>query len=305
MSEAEGGAAATAPEAIVDSEIETEVEGAEAVSETVEPTKKEVAAIKKQLEKYKLKVDGEEWEQELDLSDHEEVKKHLQLSKVSQKRMQEVAEYKKQVAQFFELLKNDPLRVLSDPKLGLNLKDMANKVLNEEVEDLQKTPEQRERDKAIKELEALRKQIDEDKKSKETTEFKRLQEQAAVQLDSDISSALESEGLPKNSERAVRYMAEALMLGLKKGYDLTAKEVAPLIKKQMLAEYRDIIGGLPEEALEDFVGKDIISKIRKRSIKNVKPAVDTAQAIKAVGTENKSKPSEKEKIPFKKMFSSF
>lgn len=304
MSEVEGGAAATAPEAVESTEVETEAEAAEG-AEAAPPAKEAPKAAESRRKKFQLKVDGHDLEEEIDLDNEEEIKKHLQLSKVSQKRMQEVAEYKKQVAQFFDLLKNDPIRVLSDPKLSLNLKDIANRVLNEEVEDLKKTPEQRERDKAVKELEALRKQLEEEKKGKEAAEFKRLQEQAAVQLDSDISSALESEGLPKNSERAVRYMAEALMFGLKNNMDLTAKEVAPYIKKQMLAEYRDIVSGLPEDQLEEFIGKDTISKVRKRSIAKMKAPVDTAQAIKASGAEPKGKATESEKIPFKKLFTSF
>lgn len=288
----------TAPAAVeVAPEVAPEVEAAPPVVEA------KVEAPKSNKQKYQLKVDGQNEELELDLDNKEEIQKHLQLSRAAQKRMQETADYKKQVAQFFDVLKSDPRRILSDPKLGIDIKALANSIINEEIEDLQKSPETRERDKALKELETIKKQIEDDKKSREEQEFARLQEQASVQLDRDITAALASEGMPKNA-RAIKYTAEALMLALQNDIDLSAADVMPMIKKQMLQEYQELIGSLPEDALEDFIGKDVIGKVRKRSIKNMKAPVETAQSVKPTGGAAKvAKPEEK--VPFKKIFSSF
>lgn len=264
--------------------------------------KAEIAALKK---KFKLKVDGKEEEVELDLNNEEELKSHLQLSKAAQKRMQEAAQYKKDVADFFKALKENPLSVLADPSLGVDVKKLAEMVMNNEIEEMKKTPEQKEKERLQKELEAIKKEREEEKKRRDEDDFKRLTEQATQQLDNEISSALNESGLPKHP-RTVAYMAEALKLALKNDINLSAKDVVPLIKKQVLNDFREIMGSLPDDELEKYLGKDIISKVRKRSIQRVKQSVEAAQNIKQTGEDIKKKANEEEKkISFKDFFKPF
>ena len=95
--------------------------------------------------KFKIKVDGEELEEEIDLSDEEAIIRKLQLAAVAQKRMQEKALYEKKYGQldkdirsFFEILKNNPREILEDPNLNIDLKQLAEQILNEEIEEAQK-----------------------------------------------------------------------------------------------------------------------------------------------------------------------
>lgn len=99
--------------------------------------------------KFNLKVDGKDEQLELDLANEEELKKHLQMSRAAQKRMQQFSEYEKGVKGLFETLKNDPLKVLSDPRLGIPdavRKKLAESIINNEIEEMQKSPEQRKRE---------------------------------------------------------------------------------------------------------------------------------------------------------------
>lgn len=276
------------------------VEGAEESTDAESPAPAAKAAPKKEAakasakKKYQLKVDGREEELELDLDNEEEIKKHLQLSKAAQKRMQEMAEYKKNVAAFFDTLKNDPLKVLTDPNLGLDMKRIAEMVVNNEVEELKKSPEQREKEKLQRELEAIKKQHEDEKKARAEAEFARIQEQEAVRLDNEITSALDTSGLPK-SAYTVKKMAEYMMLALQNNIDLSAKDVVPLLKKQTLAEVREMIGLLPEDMLEDFIGKENISRVRKRSLAKLKETPKTVNDVKPAGNdvkkvEEKAKP---------------
>lgn len=150
--------------------------------------------------KYQLKVDGVAEELELDINNEEEVKKHLQMSRAAQKRMQQFAEYEKGVKGLFDTLQKDPLKVISDPRLKISeeaRRKMAEAIINNELAEMGKTPEQKEKEKLQKEFEDLKKQHETEKKAREAAEFSRLQEQAAVQLDSEISAAIEASKLPK------------------------------------------------------------------------------------------------------------
>lgn len=275
-----------------------------AAAPAVAEAAKTAEALKAEIKKYKVKVDGSEEELTED-----ELVKHAQLGKAAQKRMQEAAEYRKQVNSFVDALRSDPMKVLSNPNLGIpadQLKKFAEQIINNEIEEMQKTPEQKEKEKLQKELQDLKAQAENDKKARDTAEFQRLQEQAAVQLDTSITEALEGSDLPK-SPYTVKKMAEYMMLALQNDIDLSPKDLLPLIRKQVTSEIREMFGKMPEEALEEFLGKDNLSRLRKRNVQKAKAAqLETANGIKATseGTKNKSK-EETKKIPFKDFFKPF
>lgn len=261
------------------------------------PEKKAPASTKK---KYELQIDGKKESLELDLGNDEEVKKHLQMSKAGSKRMQEFAEMKRGVQELVTLLQTDPLKVLADPRLQISdeiRKKLAESIMNDELADMAKTPEQREKEKLQKDYERLKSEMETEKKARADAEFSRLQEQHAVQLDTDITSAIESSGLPKNA-RTVRYMAEALMFCLQNNIDLSPKDIVPYVKKQTLSEFKEMISSLPDEDFENWLGKDQISRIRKRSIQRSKAPTDPSN-IKPTGADVKKEATAKEKVPMK------
>jgi hypothetical protein len=264
-------------------------------------TAKEAAVKASNKRTYNLKVDGNIEKYDLDLDNEEEVMKHLQLSKAASKRMQESAELKKGVQEFIEALRADPGKVLSDPRLNISpeaRQKLAEAIINKDIEEMNKTPEQKEKERVQKEYETLKAQYEEEKKARADADFNRLQQEQSVQLDGDISSAIESGGLPKTA-RTVRFMAEAMMLCLQNNIDLTAKELVPYVKKQTLSEFKEMISSLPDEEFENWLGKDQISRIRKRSIQRAKAPGNPAD-IKATAAANVNKGQEKkEKIPMR------
>lgn len=276
----------------------------DAAVEAVTPppqTAKEAAVKASNKRSYNLKIDGKEERYDLDLDNEEEVMKHLQLSKAASKRMQESAELKKGVQEFLEALRADPGKVLSDPRLNISpeaRQKLAEAIINKDIEEMNKSPEQKEKERIQKEYETLKAQFEEEKKARSDAEFQRLQEQQSVQLDTEISGAIESSGLPKTA-RTVRYVAEALMFCLQNNIDLSAKELMPYVKKQTLSEFKEMISSLPDEEFEGWLGKDQISRIRKRSIQRAKAPASPA-SIKATAAANASKEeAKKEKIPMR------
>jgi hypothetical protein len=256
---------------------------------------------------YNIKVDGEEIPVDFDPSNEEEVRKHLQMSRASQKRMQQFSEYEKGVRGLFDQLQKDPLKVLGDPRLGISQetrKKLAEQLINNEIEEMQKSPEVREKERLQREYEELKKQHEQEKTGREKAEFARLQEQAMVQLDVDISAAIEGANLPKTA-RTVKYMAEALMLCLQNGLDLNAKDVLPYVQSQILGDFREIIGSLPDEGLEEWLGKDQINRIRKRTLQKLKTAATANTQVKSTAqgsSRDAAVKADQKKVPMKDFF---
>lgn len=292
-------------QAPVDSQVEGEEASQDEVAEEAEladleaqaaaaPTKAEKKAIEKQLKKFKLKIDGKDEDFEIDLNNEEELKKHLQMSKASAKRMSESAELRKSAEQFIEMLRTNPRKVLSDPNIGVDMKKMVQEYLDEEIERSSKSPEQLEKEKLQAELETLREKYKKDEEDRKSNEFKRLQAEQEEKIQTNIEAALNSGNLPK-SPYTVKKMAEMMMLALENNIDLEPKDLVPLLKKQMNSDIKDLFSASSDDVLEELVGKDNISRLRKRTIAKVKQTqvAQTASSVKPTGTTSKNQEENK------------
>lgn len=303
MAEATTGAAAPAavtPDTAADTSNETEI--SEADEAAAAAAAKPAAPARE-----KIKVDGKE----LELTP-EELRKYASLGAAGQKRMEEAAQVrkendsiKKDIASFFEMLRNDPLAILNDPNLGVDVKKLAERVINDEVERAKKSPEQLEKERLTKELEDAHKKIKTAEDGRKKEEFERLQNEQATQIERDINEAIDSNQLPK-SPYVVRKMADLMLLATQQGIDLSAKDVVPIARKQMMEELRGMTGILPEDILEEILGNEKVANLRKRYINKVK-AVKNSSDIKATaagakpGPKSQDKPKVAAKDFFKKL----
>lgn len=263
--------------------------------------KEEIKNLKK---KYTLMVDGKSEDLELDLGNDEEVKKYLQKSRASDKRFQEAADVRKAAMDFIEQLRKNPRRVLSDPNIGIDVRKFAEEILNDEIKEMEKSPEQREKDKLMKELEDLKQKAKDNEEAAKTAERQRMESEQERILESDISSALDIGGLPK-TPRTVKAMAEMMMIALENGIDLSAKDIAPIIKNTNLKEFKEIVDSLSDDQLEGFLGKEVIGRLRKKSVAKVKSAVQNVSNIKSTGLNPKQAADQKnsdKKISYRKFF---
>jgi small-conductance mechanosensitive channel len=286
----------TAPEEAVESKEENKdqkekTEG-EALAEKKASGEKLTKKEERQLKEYKLKVNGKEKVVKLDPFNDEEVSKYLQKAEASDAKFQEAAEVRKAAMQFIEELRKNPKKILMDPNIGVDYKKLAQEWMNEEIQEMEKTPEQKEREKLQKELEAIKKEREEEKKASEQRELERLQAEHERNLESEISAALDVGGLPKTA-RTVKAMAEMMMIALQHGIDLSPKEIAPIVKTTTLGEFKEVVNSLSDDQLEDFLGKEIIGRLRKRSVAKMK-SVETANSVKPTGNSVKKEEAPKE-----------
>lgn len=258
--------------------------------------------LKKMLRKLNLKIDGEEIEEELPFEIPEEhadwYRKQLQLAKVSQKRMQQYSSLENQANSFLEQLKNDPMSLLQDPSLGVDVEAMVEQYINRQIEDSEKSPDQLEREKLQQELEDLRSERNKEKEEIQSREFARLEEQAMESYDAKMTEALEGSNLPK-SPYVVKKMADYLLMALEDGYDVDPADVLPLVEQEIQSDIQQMFGAMPDEVFEQTVGKDRLNKIRKKNIESAKKkqSITTAKSIKDTGinsadSEKNAKPKQ-------------
>jgi hypothetical protein len=236
-----------------------------------------VGAKKVAADKYTIKVDGET----LELS-KEEMIRYAQMGKSGQKKMQEAAELQKRVNTFIELLKSDPAAILSDPSIGIDPVKFAQEVLAKQLEEESKSPEQREQEQLKAELEALRKE----KQTAEERRKQEAQEQKMKQYENEISDKIikimEVGKLP-NTPRYLRTVADIMLTAVENNLNITPEAAARIARDEVISDNKKLYENMSDEELEDFLGQEVIKRVRKNSIKKVVPA-KVAPQVKTAST---------------------
>jgi hypothetical protein len=251
--------------------------------------------------KFDLKVNGKSKSLELDLNDEKSVKQYLEKAMAADEKFQESSSIKKQMEWLVNELRNNPIGVLKHESLGLNPKQIAELILNEEIEKLNKSPEQLK----IEEMENKLKAYEEEKKKLEEQsreqEIQKLQLEAAQNLDEQMTAALASTKLPK-SPYTVKRIADAMIEAVNMGYtDVTPEQVIGFVEEQITSEIQKLFEESPDEVLEKLAGKGRLDNYRKQRLAKAKatpPVLNKIQDVAAKMTENKEQP----KISMKKLF---
>jgi hypothetical protein len=288
---------------------------AEAAKMTSEPAIKPVAAPEapkqtaeakkaeqKLLKQLKLKVDGKEETIEFDPNDEEFLTRQFQMAKMGNKRAQEAAQLQKEVGQFLKELKENPKKVLANPNIGIDVKQLAAQIIEEEIENSKKSPEQLEKEKLEQQLRELQEEREREKQTLQQQEFERLQATAYERYDLQMTEALSKSDLPK-SPYVVKKMADYMLLGLQNGVDVTPQDVLPLVREEMQSDIKQMFSLMPDEIIESIVGKDVINRIRKKSVAKAKAAPVPVNKVLDTGKTGKTESKEPiKKVSFKDFF---
>ncbi len=269
-------------------------------------TPKEQAQAKKMLKSLKIKFNGREYDEALpfEIPDDEAstkwMREQLQRSKLASSKAQEYSSLEKDVKAFIEELKTNPRKALANPAINVDLKKLAQEMIEEEIEDAAKSPEQLKAEKLEKELAEIKAEREKEKETGRQKEFERLQEQETERYDQAMTKALEGSTLPK-SPYVIKKMADYMLMGLQEGLDLQPSDVISIVENDMRADLAEMFKAMPEDVIEALVGKDVLGRIRKKNIaKKMTPPVPVKSAIKDVAAETK-KPEAK-KVDFKSFF---
>jgi hypothetical protein len=222
----------------------------------------------------------------------------LQMDRLARMKSQESADQQKMINQFLTDLKKNPRKVLSDPSIGVDLKKIAAELIEEEIENSRKSPEQLEKEKLEAELKAIKEEREKEKEEFNTRELERLQQQELERYDMLITKAIETSDLPK-SPYIVKKMADYMLMGLQKGVDVTPDDVLPLVREEMQNDLKEMFAVMPEDVIESIVGKDVINRIRKKNLQKAK-ASQSMQAVSQAKAKDTGTTAPKEKAPTEK-----
>jgi hypothetical protein len=256
-----------------------------------EESKKAQAAAKKA---YKLKVGGKDLE-----VDEAELLKRAQMGYSADQKWQEAAQIRKQSEDFIALMQRDPVKALE--MMGYDVDKMAEDRIKYRIEEMQKSPEQLEREKMQRELEAMKAEREKERTEAQQRETQRLQDQFAIEIENDISAALDdnSYGFPK-TPYVVKRVADMMILAVQEGLrtnndrlkNVSAKDILPLVRDEIQREQRELYSLAPDEVFESLVGKDRLNKYRKAKIKKTAAKPASASDVKSTGTRELQKAQE-------------
>lgn len=248
--------------------------------------------------KFNLKVNGKAKDVEIDYSDDVEMQKYIQKAYAADEKFQEAALTRKQMDYLIDQLRTNPLAVLQHESLGLNVKELAQKVMEQELDDMAKSPEQKrieELENKLKTKEERERQLEDEKREQEMA---RMESEASQALDDQITDAISKSSLPK-SAYTVKRLADAMITAVHMGYtDVTPEQIMPFVEEQLTEEIQRLFEASPDEVLEKLISKKRLDGYRKARVTKAKTnTIETLRnSIKDTGSNDKA--VKKEPAPF-------
>lgn len=220
--------------------------------------------------KFRLKVDGEEIEEELD---EHELTIRLQKGLAADKRFREAAQRTREINELIEKAKSDPDAFLKH--LGLDPIEYAERKLERELERAQMTPEQVELEEArqrLQEYEQRERQLKEEQERRQWAEYEK---QIQAEVEQDFLQALDELGWEdKQLERSVLLplMADIAITNEQYGTGLTPQQLARAAENRLNAIAQRPLTTLKGERLLKFVGEAATKEIIRASLERTRKA---------------------------------
>lgn len=285
-------------------QVDSNVENVESQAETA---KEAVVEAKKRIKQLKLKFNGKESVEDLPFEIDDDPKaieymtKQLQMAKLGQSKAQEFSKLESDVTAFLKELKSNPRKALSNPAIGIDVKQFAAEILEEEIRQSQKSPAEIEKEKLEAELKSMKEERENEKKSAQEKEYARLVEQEYERYDNQISNALSKSDLPK-SPYVINKITDYMIMALQNKQDIPVESVVELARTEILDDIKQMFDVMPAEMIETMLGKNNLSKVRKSKVAAAKaPPQPLKSSIKDVAGPSKEAKSE-EKVSFKDFF---
>ncbi len=270
-------------------------------------SKDTVTAVDPNAGKEKYVVDGKEH-----YLTPEQAKAYVQKGLAFEPKVSELDRLQKETSQFLQTLREDPAKILLNPKFGDSPEGVLKKILastkvSDPIKDAlgqwyyeniitqeRMTPEQREAaewKRKATEYDSYREQQEAQRVQQENNA--RIQSALGV-LKSQIGEALKEGGLDVNSKVAPQMasrIAKVILLANKLGKPLTPKQAYETARKE-LREYKTAFyDSLDEDKLVEELGKENAEKVRKHFLKKLQEK--DSKSVKASSTGPTAKREER------------
>lgn len=219
-----------------------------------------------QKERIKLKVDGEEIEEEIDWNDKESRIRDRQLSLAAKKRMGEAVAEKRKAFEIIKAFEENPESMLS--RLGPKGREIAEKYLLAQIKDDMMSPQEKEMRELKAYKESKERETQESKQKEEMTAMEKREFHYAQEFQATIIDALKASKLPPTPD-LVKRTAAIMSQNLKLGLSLTPQELAIEVKTERMRDLKSLIGAADGEQLIEMFGPEMAKKIRQFDIKKL------------------------------------
>ena len=239
---------------------------------------------------YKVTVDGQEME-----VDEEELRRGYAHNKAAAKRMEEASMTRKEAEQVLRVFKENPREAFKI--LGKDARKFAEQIINDDLNEALLSPQEREMRDLKRELETRRGAEQAAKQQFEKEQMDRQLAQQAQAISDNIVDTLKTSGLPRTNYtvgRIVYYMQAALQ----QGFNVNPGDVVQYVRDDYVNDIKQMVGGMDENAIEAFLGSDLVRKVAKSTVKAGKSAPVAPKSVNA----NRQPKSEKKIIAPKDFF---
>lgn len=229
---------------------------------------------KKRVNSLMLKFNGKEYEEklpfEIDEDQSDWMRKQLQLAKMSQTKSQEVASLEKEVVAFLQELKTNPKKALANPMIGIDIKQLAADILEEEIENSRKSPEQLQREELQRELKALKDEREAEKRQSEQHQEQITLERLYDKYDTMISNALDTNPDLPTTPYIVDKMTKYMAIAVDEGYEPDMGIITNIVRDEINEDIQHLLRVLPVDKVEALIGKDVLNKLRTSRLASAK-----------------------------------
>jgi len=208
--------------------------------------------------------------------DEQELIRGYQLGQAATQKFQEASTMRKQAEQLVEALQKDPISILTNPKLGLDFRKIAEEYLVEQLKLEQADPATKAQlmaERKIREMEAERDAL---RKAQEEEQIARETEMWKQKIDEQYTKALSNGKVPK-TPTVVKRMAELNSQLLEQGYDPSAEELVDMVRNEIVQAQKEIFGAATPEQAEELLGKKKLDEVRKADLAKAKAPSKAAQ----------------------------
>ncbi len=167
---------------------------------------------------------------------------------------------RKEAEQVLQFAKQNPEEFFK--KTGLSARQWAEEFLLKELQTEAMSPEQR---KARENEEKLRGYETEKKQNEERArneQMAKLEQEHMKSYDMMFTQALTESGLPRTAF-TVKRMAELQLINIKNKYELSASQLAKLVREDYSNEQKSLLTSLDGDQLMEFLGPDAVKKFQK------------------------------------------
>jgi hypothetical protein len=195
-----------------------------------------------------------------------ELEKWVQLGLRSDESFQKGASATKQAEQLIRMLQDDPISVLTNPKLNIpGVREKVEKWLHSQLEGEMLSPAEKKQKEMEEELRKYRDQDEKVKKDAEKEQLSKLEQHYVGEYDKKITAALSTSGLPKTPQ-TLKMITQLMAKALDAGYDAEPSDLVPLVKEHYMSAIRELFGATEGDALIGLVGDDFTNKVRKADV---------------------------------------